>query len=332
MTDPTFGAKNIPALVAALNMRLTEDARGQLIGASTVAPRFELYHAGFSICSNKVRCVLSEKRIPFTSHAMQIGPVEGRVQDNYLPEYLRLRMLGQPDASYVGGYSGASSMATEGFDPAVVPTLIDHAKERVVVDSRAICLYLDQEDGEGPRLNPPDIAGDISAQIDLIDRAPHVALLYGAHPDNDTRPQPLIDTITGIHARKIAGLAEVLKDVADEPALVRAYAHKIAKESAAASFVADGAKLRDVHAEFDSHVAALEAQLKASEGPWVFGERYTLADIMWTTSLFRLRLLGLQTLWAGGTERPMVSDYIKTGMARPSFGEAVLEWHPKARS
>ncbi|MEO1281787.1 MAG: hypothetical protein AAFV69_08640, partial [Pseudomonadota bacterium] len=52
-------------------------------------PRFELYHAPFSICSNKVRLVLAELNQTWLSHEVEIKSPE---QENYKPEYVRLRL------------------------------------------------------------------------------------------------------------------------------------------------------------------------------------------------------------------------------------------------
>lgn len=54
-----------------------------------------------------------------------------------------------------------------------------------------------------PRLVPEELADQIAEQIALVDQAPHVASLYGAHPDHDSRPKGLKVNITGVHAKKI---------------------------------------------------------------------------------------------------------------------------------
>ena len=51
-------------LLKAAQTEQTDPQRaGVLIGQGK--PRFELFHFGFSICSQKVRSVLMEKQIPF---------------------------------------------------------------------------------------------------------------------------------------------------------------------------------------------------------------------------------------------------------------------------
>ncbi|MEM9320979.1 MAG: glutathione S-transferase family protein [Pseudomonadota bacterium] len=324
-------ANDLDANVRSLNQSLPEMCQGVVVGTSEQKPRFELYHAGFSLCSNKVRCVLAEKATPYISHALRIGPVAGGLQENYLPDYVRLRLKGAPSGAFATSYRGVSSVETEGFDPAVVPTLVDHSKARVLVDSLNICKYLDRETGTGPTLVPDGMEDLIDAQIALIDQAPHVALLYGAHPDADTRPEKLIGNITGVHAKKIAGLQSVLDQLEEGSDLIPAYRAKIEKERAAATFIQNGQNMREVHAAFAGHVAALETQLRTHAGPWALGEAYTLADIMWTASLYRLILLGLGYLWAEESGNARVAAYMQHAPSRPSFKEAVIDWRAGAK-
>ncbi len=87
----------------------------------------ELYHFGFSTCSQKVRLVLAEKGLEFDSH--EVNLITGEQHD---PEYVRLN----PDH--------------------VVPTLVDQGK--VLVESTLIIRYLDDAYPEPP-LRPADALG-----------------------------------------------------------------------------------------------------------------------------------------------------------------------------
>ncbi|MBN7796175.1 glutathione S-transferase family protein [Parahaliea mediterranea] len=88
---------------------------------------FELYHAPFSTCSQKVRLCLAEKGIDYVSHLVDLSR-----QEHLLPQYLELNPNG------------------------VVPTLVHGAS--VIVDSSVICEYLDEVVPE-PRLSPATAAG-----------------------------------------------------------------------------------------------------------------------------------------------------------------------------
>lgn len=315
-------------LVAAANGALENPQQSRVVGGTaSQTPRFEVYHAPFSVCSHKVRAVLAEKAVPFTSHEMNMNLVapDAPCPDNYKPGYVRLRLHAAPGTPLVGAYTGQSSVATQGLDPCVVPTLVDHEKERVIVDSAAICSYLDQETS-GTTLVPQALTDQIAAQIDLIDQAPHVAILYGAGPNNDDRPERLAAGLTGVHARKIVHLRAVMQIVSNAPDLLAAYEAKIAKEENAKRFIHDHASMVDAHASMGSHVAALELQLSGHGGPWAMGQDYTMADIMWSVSLFRLKWIGLGRLWEEGTDAPKVADYVLRAFARPSFQNAVINW------
>ena len=86
---------------------------------------------------------------------MNLAPLGRHIPENFRPGYVRLRMQGAPSArwleeeeprvrlrmqgapsaSFATGYTGRSAFSSEGFDACVVPTLVDHQAERVVVDS-----------------------------------------------------------------------------------------------------------------------------------------------------------------------------------------------------
>ena len=74
-----------------------------------------------------------------------------------------------------------------GFDPLVVPTLVDNLKKRVVAESKTIMNYLDQEIPTPP-LYPTECAELVEKHVKLVDDTPHAGLLYGGDPDRDTRP------------------------------------------------------------------------------------------------------------------------------------------------
>ena len=325
MTGRSF-AQLVDAANAVLAHPRRETTFGGDNGARQAMPRFEVYHSAPSLCSFKVRAVLFERGIPFRSHDLNIMPMRGGTPENYRPEYVRLRLRGAPNARLVDGYTGVSAVTTEGFDPCVVPTLVDREKEAVVVDSARICEYLDHEWSEGESLMPDGLADAVRAQIDRVDRAPHVAALYGAHPDGDPRPAGLRTNIKDVHGKKIAAVEAMMAKTGNDVELQAAYRAKIVKESSADRFVYDGDSMRSAHSAMDEHVGELEAQLESCGGPRVLGDAYTLADIMWTNSIYRLQWLGMGRFWEPGSSRPRVREYAERAFARPSFRQAVVKW------
>ena len=105
----------------------------------------ELYHFAFSTCSQKVRLVLAEKGLEFTSHEVDI--LNGRQHD---PEYVKLN------------------------PKHVVPTLVHDG--RVLVESSLIIKYLDDRFA-APPMRPADAYGRyrVDAWLKFLDEELHVA-------------------------------------------------------------------------------------------------------------------------------------------------------------
>jgi len=87
----------------------------------------ELYHNNMSVCAQKVRLVIHEKKLSPKLHHMTL-----RDGDVHRPEYLKLNPKG------------------------VVPTLVDNG--RVIIESTVICEYLEDAYPENPLL-PADAFG-----------------------------------------------------------------------------------------------------------------------------------------------------------------------------
>jgi len=87
----------------------------------------ELYHNDMSVCAQKVRFALAEKKLSWEGHRLNL-----RAGDQQKPEYLKLN----PNA--------------------VVPTLVDNGT--TIIESTVINEYLDDAYPE-PRLKPTDAAG-----------------------------------------------------------------------------------------------------------------------------------------------------------------------------
>lgn len=322
---------DLEKLVFAANAPLTDPEMNQTIGPGT--PRFEIYHFALSLCSQKVRACLAEKDAAFIAHDINLQmPLLG----NYDPGYVRLRLAADPGTRFATGYTGRSSVETEGFDPAVVPTLVDHVAGTVVVDSHAICRHIDKVTEPEGTLVPPDLAEDISKELVVIDATPHVAVLYGAHPDMDFRPERLRKGMPGVHDRKIAKIRSASELASGDPALVAAYDAKIAKEEAGRSYVNTANQMRASVEEMLAIVADLDARL-GDRREFVCGDRFTLADVLWAVSLFRMKWLGMAFVWDGehplnDQTRPAVAAYGARLFERPAFRAAAINWPGVPRS
>ena len=322
--------KLVDRYLEAVNATLTDPARNRTVGNGE--PRFELYYFALSLCSQKVRLTLAEAGATYVAHDINLTLPH---LANYEPHYVRLRLLGAENRTFATGFTGRSSTDSEGFDPAVVPTLIDLETKQVIVDSRRICEHV-AATAPGAGLRPAAMAPTVDREIELVDRTPHVALFYGPLPDGDVRPERLNKSMVGIHDRKIAKIEEARSRVLDEPSLVAAFDAKIAKERAARRFVDTPDAMRSAIAETLSLVAQLDERL-ADGRPFVVGDAYTLADVMWSVSLFRLAWLGMSFLWEGDHDknhphRPFVHAYTERAFERPTFCEAVIDWPLAPRS
>jgi 2,5-dichlorohydroquinone reductive dechlorinase len=327
----------IESLVAALNARFAGGERLQVIGAGAGdSPRFELYHFFMSMCSYKLRLVLDEIGAAYVSHDIDIFPPDIK---NYYPEYVRVRLKGREHAAgrLVDGYTGRSSTETEGFDPCVVPTLVDHEAGVVLANSKRMCLYLAAVCDAGAELVPQDLRDEILRQVDIVDRTPHVAVLYGAHPGNDRRPAFVRANMLGVHDLKIAQARKNMALVPNDSALRAAYEHKILKETAAREFIRTENDMRAAVREFSDLIAQLERDLEATGGEWLFGDRFTLADVYWAASLFRIRWLGLGDSFSPVQDQPQfprLARYCERLLSRPSVRRAIVDWpmHPPSEN
>lgn len=326
MTDQS----EFDVLVTAARGELDDPARNFVVGECSEPPRFELFHAGLSICSQKVRAVLAEKRAPYLSHEMVIVASKGlysdefRPAENYRPGYVRLRLFGGAalGKAFATAHTGVSSVETEGFDPCVVPLLVDHATRSVVVDSMRICEHLDREIA-GPAKLFPDDDPAVHEQARIVDRLPHPGILYGFHPDDDRRPEFIRQVMTDVHDLKCRSLEALIETHADDPALLAAYRAKALKEQAGKTLAFDAERQRAIRVTVQRLVEGLDRQLETSDGEWVCGEHFTFADIVWGISLYRMHWLGLAPLWDG---LPRICSYERRVYERPSLREQVIDY------
>jgi glutathione S-transferase len=73
------------------------------------------------------------------------------------------------------------------------------------------------------------------------------------------------------------------------------------------------------------HLRKMEEAL--AEGPWLTGQRFSIADISMAPYVNRLAMLQLSEIWEGG-RLPRVDDWFKRLRARPTFKPALLDWIP----
>jgi 2,5-dichlorohydroquinone reductive dechlorinase len=292
-------------------------------------PRFELFHYVFSVCSQKVRGTLAEKAITYGSNEVGILPPHN---DNYRPQYVRLRLMAEAATKQkrISAFTGQTSVESEGFDPLVVPTFVDHKRSLVMADSKAICLHICATETTGTDLIPRGMEEQIASQLAIVDSTPHVALLYGADPDGDRRPASVRTKMPGIHKHKIEAVQRNMQLAGGDAELLAAYRQKIAKEQAAAGFVVDASHMRSAIDNTKRLLSELDDKLDQSNGPWLFGAAFTLADLFWAVSLYRFVWLGYSGLWTTERHLKHVEAYAGRLFHRPSVRNTIIDWpgHP----
>lgn len=311
--------------------QLVADARAEVEDSGSVTiqlapddtePRFELFHFGISLCSQKVRAVLTEKGIPYRSCEVKLGSPRG----NYLPGYVRLRMYAAgPEnlARLAQEHSMRTSVTTEGFDACVVPMLVDHHNRQAIIDSAEIVEHIEREIPAHPMIPAdPALAAAVRQQIVINDGIPHPGILYGFHA-NDPRPGFQIERMHNIYDDKRADLEKLIAENKDDPTLVRVYEAKIMKEMAGKKIQKDPDYMETILEEFRVLMANLDAELAKQTGSWLCGPDFTMADAIWGISLYRIQWLGHAPLW---DDHPRVRDYAYRLYDRPSLREAVINW------
>jgi glutathione S-transferase len=187
---------------------------------------------------------------------------------------------------------------------AVIPTLV-HG-EMVVTDSARIIRYVDRT-YEGPALVPVGLEDEVEAWIDRADHFPLREVTF------QSAPGFLTEVMLGRKIKKLEKLSLA------HPELAEIYERKLRdiqglKEDKASQ---QGSAERLV--QLDGLLAEVERRL--AQHAFVVGDRYTLADVMWTTFLTRLEMLKLV-----GRVRAHehLSAYYDRMKARPSYQTADL--------
>ncbi|MES2510944.1 MAG: glutathione S-transferase [Pseudomonadota bacterium] len=297
---------------------------GENIGAAaSTSPRFELFNAPNSICSQKVRTVLAHHQIPYRSQHVDI--FEG---ETYLPAYVRLRMAGCEalGGGLVNAHTGSTSVTAGGCDPAVVPMLVDWETGQVMVDSKRICFYLDGVAGQDARLRPAGLEKQVDAQLDVVDNLPNYQMLAGKPPGEDHRPESRRKSNgVGFAMGKVERCNRYLAEFSNDADLVKAYSAKRAKELNAAEQLFTPEAMQAAYDKAEAGCASLENALSAGDTPWLLGEKVTMADLYWAIELLRMKNMAVESFWANGA-KPSVAAFVEKAESIPAIRSAIVEW------
>jgi len=300
-------------------------APGEIVGPpnGTEEPRFSLFHAANSICSQKVRVVLAQHRLLYSSHTLNIFSGQ-----TYLPSYVRLRLIGcnRVGLPLVVTHTGSTSVSSGGCDPAVVPTLVDRQTNQVIVDSKLICLYLDGLVPEYQRLRPAFLEKAIDAELEIVDNLPNYQMLVGRPTAEDLRPERLrLNDGANFSMSKVKRCDQYLAEFADDRALALAYQAKRSKEREAARSLFSDEAMQTAYAKAAEACALLNLRLQARGSTWLTGTSVTMADLFWAVELLRMKNLGAGYLWEK-KKLPAVEKFLEAAERLASVRSAVLEW------
>jgi glutathione S-transferase len=250
-----------------------------------------LYAFPPSHCSQKVRLALAEKHVAYTNWFVDI---EMRLQ-NFEPGYLRLNPRG------------------------VVPTLV-HG-DRVVTDSARIIRYVDDA-FEGPSLSPrvETERKRMDDWIDLQDRLRIRELTFG----NMKGAMGLALRRVSMPLRK----RKLLRLRSANPDLTEIYDAKIEDLRRWRTSIASPEEMAQARDEMKDALRRVEMQL--GESPYLAGESYSLADLAWTCTFARLKMLGLADSFWGRDRSPRIDAYYSRLRSRPSFDKAGVWDRPPA--
>jgi glutathione S-transferase len=264
------------------------------------AQEWELYHNSFSLCSKKVRVCMAELELPYRSHHVHL--IETGAYESVSRAYLRVNPAGTVPVLVHGGHP-----VYESHDQIVYAA--EHAGRRgddlLPADPETKSLV-------GRWTDCASIVGD--ALQGLERRAGHCVpgLTF-----------PLFATMV-----RYVPYREIFKGLLTHPnkerplffALLKLLTvHGLPKLTPAMKVLR---RSRDC---MGTHLDALAAQIDGHGGPWIAGERFTLADVSWVVILDRLAEADWDGLfWADG-KRPTIAAYWQRLQARPSYRTEILE-------
>lgn len=295
---------------------------GELIGcANDGMPRFELFHAASSICSQKVRSVLAYHAIPYTSQSLSI--FQGQT---YLPDYVRLRMIGceHYGGALVSRHTGSTSTASGGCDGAVVPTLIDWQSGEVIVDSHKICIYLDNQIPTRRQLRPDDLQPMIDDDLKIIDNLPNYQMLMGRTVSGTESTITRNGQGSVLSLKKVEWCDHYLNAYSADKILVAAYTAKRDKELSAANHLFDPQAMNLAFDRAESALRNLNGKL-VGKSQWLYSDNATMADLFWLIVLLRMKNTGANRFWENG-QLPNIESFCRSAEQLPAIRQAVIDW------
>lgn len=188
----------------------------------------------------------------------------------------------------------------------VVPTLVHDG--HVIRESTPMCEYLDEVFPDPP-LKPAD----------ALDR--HAMRVWTKRIDEEVFPATAVVTFAISHRHVV---------LANPPEVVEEYVNKLGPAAAARRRRRLETGIDDPEAAaairvYDRFLGDLDAALE--RGPWLAGERFSLAEVGVIPFVNRLAALALSGMWTGA--RPRLAEWWERVKARPMFEGAMVKYVPQ---
>lgn len=261
---------------------------------------WELYHNSFSLCSKKLRVCLAELGLAYRGHHVHL--IETGAYENVGRRYLQVNPGGLVPVLVHRGHPvyeshdeivyAARHAGTRGAE-----LLPDDAETAAVVSRWTDCASLVGDALKGIEERAGNCVPGLTFPLfaTMVRYIPYREILRGllTHP-NKERPL-FFATLKLRRVQGLPGLGPVMRI------------------------------LRRSRTAMGSHLDALARQLEQSGGPWIAGQRFTLADVSWVVILDRLVEADWDGHFWGDGRRPGIAAYWERLTSRPSHRSEVLE-------
>lgn len=258
---------------------------------------WELYHNNFSLCSKKTRVCLSELAIPFKSHHVNL--IETGSYENISRQFLKVNPA------------------------ALVPVLVHNGHP--IYESHEQLNYAALH-AENPSLLIPEDDYDRKVMESWV----HISSLIGDEP---------FKAVGETAGNAIPGLtlpifAAMMKNIPSSRILEGLLFHRIKKR--AIFFLVLKFKglnklpgmtplvklIAESREAMHKHLENLEQALALSEGPWIVGQQFTLADVGMMVIFERLKEVDWLNVFLVA-DRPLVQAYWSRLQQRPSYAAGI---------
>ena len=265
---------------------------------------WELYHNALSLCSKKSRVCLTELGIDYVGHHVHL--IETARYENIGRDFLRVNPAG------------------------TVPVLLHHGHP--VYESHEQIRYAAAHAPEGaPSLVPEDPEAEVEMQR-WVDKSSLVGDDPIAHV-RETAGNAVPGLTVPLFAAMIGdiGVSKILEGLLFHRLKIRPLLF-LAMKARGLSGLTGGPAAKAIRSSgraMNDHLDELERQLVATDGPWILGSQFTLADVGWVVILERLREADSLHVFLGGGRRPAVTAWWERIRERPSYRVAIEEHgHP----